>query len=105
MSVYRDNSFGPRDFINTEADIHYFDDKYRILEFINRDFAAFDREKYSEWVRFWKVAYLYLSLDIKLYKEAGEFRMVQKYRKLANTMLNAREFGKNVRRKVTNPDA
>lgn len=98
--VYRDNAFGPSDFINTRLDAKFDDEKNLILDFINQDFDTFDREDYVDWVSNWKQLYLYITLDIKDLKSASEFKYVKKWQKLANTLLNARTYGKSVRRRM-----
>ncbi len=105
-SKYRDFSYSPREFphaTQTEplATEHFFL-REEVFSFIAHDFDTMGRTTYLNWVAQWKRLYLYVSLDIKQLKELGHYGYVKKYQKVANTLLNARVFAKDQRRKVTN---
>ena len=99
-------------------------DQFRPMErMINVDFESLTKEEYDEWVLEWKDWYSYLSTvssalktnvershtfsDGMMYvitpldNQAARMSAIADIRKISNTLLNARLFGKEVRRRIS----
>ncbi|QIG68143.1 hypothetical protein EVB55_208 [Rhizobium phage RHph_Y68] len=107
---YRSNSYKTTDLDNFVVLGHF---SSQIREITNYDFKAFTHAEYIEWIHAWQDSYAKVSACISSQKQnkviGGYFpgptspeRMAfaSLLRKFANTLLNAREYAKNVRREV-----
>lgn len=108
---YRDNAFAPKE-IRIRAD-DYYDDLFDVSELVSHKFRGMTKIDYLNWRSLWKSKYSELSDTIRGLKrhpaeiavDSEEMASTQSdlkaYQKLANTLLNAREYAKNVRRLET----
>lgn len=94
--MYRSNAFAPRDFF-----LHYvMQEAATLFQSVDIDFSLLTSDEYHEWVGIWKQNYAVLSSQIRTLKDQGYHREAQQIARLANTLLNARQYAKDVRRNI-----
>jgi hypothetical protein len=110
MSTYRSNAYTPQEL---ERAITIGEISRQVAEVTNIDFERLTHEEYIEWVGIWKFTYKNVSDCISAQKrnepigmnfpqDEAPLRMsfASIIRKFANTLLNAREYARNVRRVI-----
>lgn len=98
LNKYRENAFSAETLrhINIIGDPMVFVSRILLLDFKN-----LSREEYFDWVDFWRDSYKALSNDLRDLKRSSDptvHRAIVSYKVLANTLLNARQYAKDVRR-------
>ncbi|QGZ13962.1 hypothetical protein PP939_gp136 [Rhizobium phage RL38J1] len=109
-TTYRANAYTPHE-LNRAAQIGFLADKLLGVVLVN--FHEMTHEEYIDWVNVWKQFYQNVSNYIASQKQntvIGEYHprreqsdrmsLAATLRRFANTLLNAREYGQNVRREV-----
>lgn len=122
---YRENAFSPNEMRPRDSD--YYGDLEYISGLVTQKFHGMSKKEYLTWRTHWKETYADISDRIRWLKKYPKDMLraekenlieglslpninndmgnsqsdLKAYQKLANTLLNAREFAKNVRRKET----
>ncbi|QGZ14231.1 hypothetical protein PP940_gp169 [Rhizobium phage RL2RES] len=109
-TTYRANAYTPHE-LHHAARIGFIADKLTGIVFVN--FHEMTHEQYIEWVNVWKQIYQNISDYIAsqkqntvigdyypLAEQCDRMSLAANLRRFANTLLNAREYGQNVRREV-----
>jgi hypothetical protein len=108
MSKYRNNAFTVNELAGQEfvAKILPY-----VMDVVNVDFRTIDKDQYDQWVKEWKATYGIFADTLKEIRldqgswenviESDRHRAAVVLRKYANTLLNARQYAKDIRRIVT----
>lgn len=97
MTKYRDNALSVAD-IKLLDWIHNYYWAEDALVLCSWDFLDLDSDDYHNWIEDWRDQYGRLTRVIKTLKEEGSYSELASARRLANTLLNARQYAKDVRR-------
>ncbi len=94
--IYRDNAFEPNDFVKLDDDLEilYAQTKSAVFALCEEVGLAVGTDEYPYWVDSWKDHYHGITNLIRELKDSGDFHYAGMFRKLANTLLNARTVGK-----------
>lgn len=98
--TYRAIAFEPKDWKNfeVESELLYADMQVRVFDLVKVDVISLSRGEYREWLMYWKYNYQIISEQIQTLKASEDQHYSRRWAKLANTLLNAREFFKHAYR-------
>lgn len=111
MSNYRHNALSPKSF---GIFFNIMEVKRVVIITCSVDFSVLTREEYNSWVASWKQIYASIVSAIKESKTSPDLLFSGGVKHtvigkelivLANTLLNAREYAKNVRRAISQSEA